>query len=457
LEELRKILYQRNPDYLSKKAELEIARNIERDMLLEWRIPGVHLGIGSTTWAGIPGYTASALGAGMSLGLPSTNGGRVTTNVTLGAQLGLEQKLPYVDTRISLSLWDRANWAAASNLVSAGLQISQPLLRRSESTFQWMGARLNREKIERELDRTRLDVGYKLEAAWWDWSVAAHAVRVQENKRAKSRTNLAETERKYASGLIKEVEALRIRLNDLSIQTTAETFVRQERERRNALFDLLRLDFDPARRFAWVDPGLASRDASLDFAGLKYDESRSVSNSLAREPAILSRGFERWKEEQAWAKTLENLRPVGDVSATLSHDLTSAASWQFGLAFSLATPLWDRGDGVRAKASHRQRLETIERDRDADERALRRELGLRLKELDEIRRQVGMARESRDLAERIYKIDLARFDLGLITSITLIESEDGYFGAELAVAQQAARWIKAVRYLETRYRMVRSP
>ncbi|MBN8218097.1 MAG: TolC family protein [Spirochaetes bacterium] len=449
----------RNPDYLAKRAELEIARNAERDALLEWRIPGVNLGAGSLSpngWGGYPGFSTDPLGGSMTMGFPATNGGRVTTNVSLGAQLGVEQKLPYSDTRFIFSLWDRVNWALSSNVVSAGVQVSQPLLRRSESTFQWMGARQAREKLERDLQRTRLDLEYKLEAAWWDWAVASHAVRVQDNKRAKSRTNLAETERKYTSGLIKEVEALRIRFNDQSIQSTALTFVRQERERRNALFELVRMDRDDRQAFAWEDPGATAMRSNLAISLVRFDEKRSAAESLACEPSLLNHAYERWKEDQAWSKALENMRPVGDLSASLTHDLNATATWQVGLAVNLLTPLWDRGDGARAGVTHRLRLETIERQRDADERGLRRDLGLRLRELEEIREQVSIARVARDLAERIYKIDVARFDLGLITSTQLIESEDDYFTAELTMAQQAARWIKAVRFLETRYRMARA-
>jgi outer membrane protein TolC len=198
------------------------------------------------------------------------------------------------------------------------------------------------------------------------------------------------------------------------------------------------------------------RSPELDIDKLDYDLNKSIEASLAVEYSLLNRVDEQWQLEQTFRKTREDMGPVGDLTASALRGLDSTASWNLKLGLVVKTPLLDRGDGLRETQAYRVARDNLAIQKQADTLDVRRDLAQRLGELGEIRRQVQMAQEGRELSQRIYQIDLRRFDLGLITSITLIESEDDAFNAELEASRQALRWIKAVRYLETRYRMVKS-
>lgn len=437
-DEIKAQLWTRNPDFLAKKTSLAQTRLTGQSTRLLYGIPGVGVSVN------LPN----------SVGFSSNFDRLVNSNTVWNGKVAVEQRL-LTDTRMTLSLADNFDALSLTNIAYFGLEFSQPILRRNESRFAVESARRDEERAARNLESLRRDLEYRFENAWWDWSLSTAFVGVQERKRAKSSTNLAESERKYLSGLIKEVDVLSIRLNDQKVAATLETYRRDERDKRRNLWQfVLRPEFeDIAPRYLDPQSMLAMDAYRMD--RVNYDLEASLQASLEAETGLLDRLDDAWKLEQDYLKQQEGMRPVGDLTASALKDLDANGKWNFKVGLSLATPLFDRGNGSRIAVGYRLAKDNLQTQIQGDRLDLKRDLKQRLAEMGEIRRQVQLAAQGRDVSQRIYQIDLKRFDLGLITSTILIDSENNAFDAELEASRQAVRWIKAIRYLETRYRMVR--
>ncbi len=455
---LKKLLLERNAEYRAKKNLKEISGNEFVSAKSQFFWPGVSIKLTTpfkSEWT--PSFKSEIFTNGSLITTNSIYTGlSETTNFRPVGTISLEEKLPF-DSTITAYLSSTLDLLAGpTNILTGGLSWKQPLvpfLRHSEIDF-------NRILTERELrsqndslSQKEKDLLNQLEGLYYDLALTRGSLRVSENKRTKSKQNLADTRKKFQAGLINEVDALRINLNDNVIQNAYDNFVQEEREKKLEILSLIRMDSTESIDIRTVDP-METVGASIKNE-VAYDVEASINKSLSNEGPIRDKDFALWKEEEKFKKDKEKYGLTGDVNLGFSGDFAARNSYQFNLGLNLQTPVLDRGDFLRARTNHFLRRDTLKRDKEQLAINLRKDIVQKVSELTDIARQFAVAKENRDIASKIYAMDQRRFELGLITSDVLITTESDYFNRELDLVRQAVRWIKAGNYLEYRYHMVK--
>lgn len=456
---LKKLALERNADYRQQKNTREIAANSFTSAKSQFFWPGISLSLLNNS-PGVAFLSPPSQTLYFSEKPKYSSGTYIgqTSNSTIdlfGAVI-LEEKLPLDATLKGFLSSDLNLFGTATNVFSAGLTWKQPLLpllRRSEIDFQKMQTEKELRSQTDALTQKERDILNTLEVLYYDLALIRSSLRVSDNKRTKSKQNLADTQKKFSAGLINEVDALRITLNDHVIQNAYEVFVQDERDKKLEILNLVQLDPTVSVEIKTVDP-LESASSNIRVEAI-YDLDKSIALTLSNEYTVRDQDYALWKEDEAYRKEKEKYGLTGDLSFAMSRDFIPQTNFQVSLSVNLQTPILDRGDFLRSKNSHQLRRDTILRERDQIVIGIRKDLTQKTGELADIARQFQMARDNRDISSKIYQMDQRRFELGLITSDILIKTESDYFETELTLIRQAVRWTKALNFLEYRYRMVK--
>lgn len=457
---LKKLALEKNADYRQKKNLKDISKNDLVSAQSQFFWPGLSVGLYNNNSPGIPLFGNPNQSFFLSEKPVLSNGNQIGVGATSFLNLFgvaiLEEKLPLDSTIRGYIASDLSLLGTVTNVFSAGLTWKQPLLpllRRSEIDFQRMLTEKELRSQTDALSQKERDLLNQLEGLYYDLAMIRSSLRVSDNKRTKSKQNLVDTQKKFTAGLINEVDALRITLNDHTIQNAYEVFVQNERDKRLEILSLIQLDPSSTVEIKTVDPLEAA------VSGIReepiYDLDASIGKSLSNEYTVRDQDYALWKEDETYRKDKEKYGLTGDVSVSVNRDMVPYTNFQLSVSLNLQTPILDRGDFLRFKSSHALRRDSILREREQLVLNLRNDITQKTAELTDIAKQFQTARENRDIASKIYQMDQRRFELGLITSDILITTEADYFTRELELIRQAVRWTKAINYLEYRYRMVK--
>ncbi|MBL8992436.1 MAG: TolC family protein [Spirochaetia bacterium] len=457
---LKKLALERNTDYRQQKNLKEIAGNAFTSAKSQFFWPGLSLSLfNNSPGVSLLGPPSQTLYFSES---PKYNSSGTYTGQTSNATVDLfgavilEEKLPLDATIKGYIASDLNLFGAVTNVFSAGINWRQPLLpllRRSEIDFQRALTEKELRSQNDALTQKERDTLNALEVLYYDLALIRSSLRVSDNKRNKSKQNLVDTQKKFTAGLINEVDALRITLNDHVIQNAYELFVQDERDKKLEILNLVQIDPAAAVEIKTIDPlETAAPGIRTDVI---YDLDKSIAVTLSNEYTVRDQEYALWKDDEAYRKEKEKYGLTGDLSFALSRDFIPQTNFQVSLSVNLQTPILDRGEYLRSKASHLLRRDTILREREQVVMGIRKDITQKTTELTEIARQFQTAKENRDIAAKIYQMDQRRFELGLITSDILITTESDYFTRELDLIKQAVRWTKALNFLEYRYRMVK--
>lgn len=319
---------------------------------------------------------------------------------------------------------------------SIGLRLSQPLFTINTLKLGYEEANLNYERASGQIRRTELDVIYNVTQAFYDLYRATRSLEIarEDVKQQEEAYNLAS--KKYAAGLIPEVEALQTEV-DLAqsrnrLLTAERTLYRQE-------------DFFKQT----IGMPLSERIAvqtQVEFKPFAIDLDKAIAHGMANRSEIREQAIARRLQEIELKRADARSEFKAELSA--SYDLAGISdetlplgtstqelfrsSWNDlknrpknrGVVFSVSLPLWDSGVNGAEVASAKARLDqaalTLENERVTVEREIKDVVG-RVREAES---RVGVLEKSQKLAERSYKISLARFDNGDITAQELALDRD---------------------------------
>jgi outer membrane protein TolC len=326
-------------------------------------------------------------------------------------------------------------------LTSIGLRLSQPLFTINTLKLGYEEANLNYERAFGQIRRTELDVIYNVTQAFYDLYRATRSLEIarEDLKQQEEAYNLAS--KKYAAGLIPEVEALQTEV-DLAqsrdrLLTAERTLYRQED------FFKQTIGIPLSERIAVQTQDAKSDISRVEFKPFAIDLEKAIVHGIANRSEIREQAIERRLREIELKRTdarsefkadlsayydLTGLSIAGNDTNALPYDTNTREllrySWNNlkdspknrGIMFSVTIPLWDSGvngaDVASAKALFDQATLTLENERITVEREIKDVVG-RVREAES---RVGVLEKSQKLAERSYEISLARFDNGDITA-----------------------------------------
>ncbi|MDZ7288959.1 MAG: TolC family protein [candidate division KSB1 bacterium] len=311
---------------------------------------------------------------------------------------------------------------------SLGLRLSQPLFTINTLKLGYEEANLNYERASGEIRRTELDVIYNVTQAFYALYRAKRALEIarEEMLQQEEAYNLAS--KKYAAGLIPEVEALQ-----------TEVDLAQSRNRLFTAESALRRQEDIFKQTIGMPlTEKVTVQTQVEFRPFSIDLEKAIAHGLANRSEIREQTIERRLQEIALKRT--DARSEFKAELTASYDLSGISdqrlpyhtttgelfrsSWEDlknrpknrGVVLSVSLPLWDSGVNGAEVASAKARLDqaalVLENERITVEREIK-EVVARVREAEN---RLSVLEKSQKLAERSYEISLARFDNGDITA-----------------------------------------
>jgi len=364
----------------------------------------------------------------------------------VSAQLAVSQPLP-TDGEISLSgnifqrndsVYDPVQEQESKQQTffhSYELSLSQPLLTPNTLKLGLERAEISHRLARSSHQRGQLDLAYDATASFYNLVRAQVEVNIAKDALAKQQLNHELAQRKYAAGLIPEVEALQMEVdlaganNDL-LGREADLSVVADRFRLLVGLPMnlsVRVDAEMVPRTFVVDSHLAIHHA------LEHRTELADQQDNIRQAEITITETDARSDLKGELSAFYNLTGVSDPTlqgANLGELVES--SWEDlkrrpgnrGVRFSLSIPLWDSGVNGNEVAAAEVALRRRELETDNLRRSIILQVQAALSNLDGATRRLEVLERSLDVASRSYDISQQRFEGGEITSLVLADDRD---------------------------------
>ncbi len=341
------------------------------------------------------------------------------------------------------------------------IAVDQPLFQPNSLKLGLESAEISHRLARRAYSRGRLDLNYAVTAVFYDLYRAQQELTIALDMLARQQQNHDLAERKYAAGLIPEVEALQMEVDlaeshNAVLAAEAELILRADRFR--LLVGLpLRIpvvaesDVDPV--FFPVDTELAIRHA------LTYRTELADQDDTIRRAEITVTETDARDDLKGELSAFYNLTGISDsylTDPTLREMVDSA--WEDlrrrpgnrGVRFSLSVPIWDAGVNGNEVAAAQVALQRQQITLDNIRRNIVREVKAALANLDASIRRYEVLERSLSVAERSFDISQQRFEAGDITSEALASDRDRLIQARRSMLDATVAYRLAVADLRRR-------
>jgi outer membrane protein TolC len=322
------------------------------------------------------------------------------------------------------------------------LDFYQPLLVPNTLKLSLERAQLTLDESRRNYTAAQLDIVYEVTAQFYEFLRAQRRLVIARTDLARQEEAYQLATRKFAAGLIPEVEALQMEVdlaqsrNDL---LSAEGGASRAADRFKLVVGLpmdapIRVTAETAPRFYEVD-----RDLALQHALAHRAEIRNTETNVRRAEITVSETDAR-SAIKGELRAYYDLTGIGSSEDDLSLRDMWDLSWQDleqrpgnkGVVFTLSVPIWDSGVNGAEVASARAALERSEIDIDQQRRTVVLQVNAALTALSESRARLDALVRSVAVATRSLDISLQRFDNGDITSQDLALDRSRLTQASLA-------------------------
>ncbi|RMD92159.1 MAG: TolC family protein [Calditrichaeota bacterium] len=332
-------------------------------------------------------------------------------------------------------------------LTSVGLRFSQPLFTINTLKLGYEEANLNYERTSGRIKRTELDVVFQVTDAFYNFYRATRELEIarEELKQQQEAYDLAS--KKYAAGLIPEVEALQTEVDLAQSQNrvfSAETAIRRQEDIFKQTIGM------PLSEHVAVE-------TTVEYKPVKIDLNKALQYGLANRSEIKELEIERRLQEinvkkvaarsefKAELTAYYDLTGVSD--ASLPHNTGPAELFRSsledlrkrpknkGVVFSVTMPLWDSGVNRAEVAAADAQLDQVKLQLENEKMTIEREIKDVVARVREAESRLAVLEKSQKVAERSYQISLARFDNGDITTQELALDRDRLTQARMAYLQ----------------------
>ena len=296
------------------------------------------------------------------------------------------------------------------------------------------------------LKRRELLLEQHVSDTYFDLARSIRQLEIQEQRLQQASAALILAEKKYEIGLIAEVEALRLQVEKLNAEATfaqAETEIERSRDILRDVLGIdqnapLEIDTDVQAERLTIDEERAVRVGLENRSDLQEAELREQINLLDLERRKDQAGL---NASVVAGVTLRGRGPEpGDVSDSFERS-RAMASLQIGLP--VVDSGWRRG-GVRQSeaaleqsrlARQMQRQQVVLDIRDA------------VRNVREAERQIDLRQASLEVTERQYKVEQARFELGIGDSQELLDAQTTLTSARTEALEAVINYRRSLQTL----------
>ncbi|HQG45447.1 MAG TPA: TolC family protein, partial [bacterium] len=311
---------------------------------------------------------------------------------------------------------------------SVSLRFKQPLFAINQLKLGLKNANLSYERTLHRYRRSELDIVYRVTRAFFDYYQATRQHEINRDNVRQQQELYDLAAKKYAAGLIPEVEALQMEV-DLAESRNALLSAEGELQRNEDSFkQLIGLKLSD---LVGVRTDLAIETVEVDLAraielAMKY-RTELREGQIDIELALIS-----IKEADARSEMRGDINAFYDITGVSDSNLAYHSPWNElwnsslddmnrrphnrGVTFTLTVPLWDwgvnRAEVQAARTVYNTSVLSLEEEKKTIEREVR-EVVLRLREAEN---RIAVLRKNQEVAQRAFDITLERFNNGDITS-----------------------------------------
>ena len=311
---------------------------------------------------------------------------------------------------------------------SISLRFKQPLFAINQLKLGLKNANLSYERTFQRFRRSELDIVYSVTRSFFDYYQATrrHEITSENLNQQQELYDLAA--KKYAAGLIPEVEALQMEV-DLAESRAALLSAEGARQRSEDNFkQLIGLQLSDA---------VAVR-TDFELEKVKVDLERATALAMKyrtelREGQIdIEMARLDVKQADARSEMRGDIAAFYDVTGVSNSSLPYKSPWDRlwdssiedmdrrphnrGVTFTLTVPLWDWGVNHAEVQSARAALSTSELSLEEQKKTIQREVRDVVMRLREAENRVEVLKRNQEVAQRAFDITLERFNNGDITS-----------------------------------------
>lgn len=341
------------------------------------------------------------------------------------------------------------------------VRFRQPLFSPNGLKLNLERASLQLENRQRVFTSAQLDIIYDITQAFYDFYSAQRLLEIAREALVQKTHSFDLAHKKYAAGLIPEVEALQM---EVAMSRSRNQLLQAEgRMARNS--DRLKL----ALGLSLEDSVTVSPDLNLRI--FEIDEVSAISHGLRHSTSLRQREIGRRLAEISLRETRTVGSVRGEFSAsyertgftnalpenTSTYDLLDA-SWNdlrrrprnLGVNLTLKVPLWDSGLNRARVSSAQTKLEQRTLDLEDERQKVVLQIRGVIARLREARGRLEVLKKSEDVALRSYEIDRSRFENGDISAQDLTRTWDDLTQSRQAYLDAYIQYQLAVADLKRR-------
>ena len=326
------------------------------------------------------------------------------------------------------------------------LAYEQEILTDPEEELQLRTAELSYAAGLSTLQRQRVQLESRVVNVYYDLVQGVRQLEIQKQRLDQSQAALELAQRKFEIGLIAEVEALRLEVDELRAQAEyAEAATRIE-SRRDALRQVLAMD---------VETPLAV-STRVDFTILAVDEETAVAVAMVRRTDMEQQRLRQRIAHLDLKRTAQSMGPSASLSARVNltgrgpdpHDVGRTLERSLISAnIRVGLPLVDGG---RRRGVVRQAEIDLEQ-RELTAEQVRQQVVLEVREavrsVQEAERQIRLLNSALEVAERTFEVEQSRFELGLANSQELLDAQTDLTQARTSALNAVVSYQRALQDL----------
>ncbi|HPN35363.1 MAG TPA: TolC family protein [bacterium] len=316
-----------------------------------------------------------------------------------------------------------------SELISSvSLRFTQPLFSLNTLKLNLTTANLNFERTRNLFRRSELNIIYSVTNAFFDLYQSTRALQIAQDNLRQQQELYELAAKKYASGLIPEVEALQMEVDlaqSRSDLLSAEVALWRNEDEFKQLVGIQLQDSVGVKTDFQYQPFVVEEAAAVQRA-LKY-RSELRENEISVELARLN-----VKEVDARKAIRGDIDAFYDLTGVSDSNLPYGSTWaelwtssqndmkrrphNRGVVFSLSVPLWDWGVNSAEVQSAQAALENGRLMLQEEKVTIQRQVREVVSRLRESESRMQVLQRNQEVAQRAFDISLARFNNGDITS-----------------------------------------
>ena len=311
---------------------------------------------------------------------------------------------------------------------SISLRFDQPLFAINQLKLGLKNANLSYERTFQRYRRSELDIVYNVTRAFFDLYQATRRHEITRDNVLQQQELFELASKKYAAGLIPEVEALQMEVDlaeSRDALLSAEGQLQRSEDTFKQLIGLHLSDAVTVRTDFAIEKVGVDLDRAIDLA-MKY-RTELREGQIAIELARIN-----VKEADARSEMRGDINAFYDITGVSDSNLPYRSPWDQlwnsslndmdrrphnrGVTFTLSVPLWDWGVNKAEVQSARSALSTSELSLEEEKKTIQREVRDVVMRLREAENRIEVLKRNQEVAQRAFDISLERFNNGDITS-----------------------------------------